>query len=78
MSKLIEDEQRISCDEDEIFVLTQLGWNAMSEHIQKKYKVGEPVKGYESSVFEHWYVQGYFEKVGKWEQNNQQKRALKQ
>ena len=60
---LYEAESYVECDEGEIFVVTQLGFDSMPEHMKKENKVGKPMKGYEKSVPEKLYVRGYFEKV---------------
>jgi hypothetical protein len=53
---LYEAESYVECDEGEIFVVTQLGFDRMPEHMKKENKIGKPMKGYEKSVPEKLYV----------------------
>lgn len=57
----------ITCDSDQEFVLTQLGYDAMDKklRVERECVVGKPVKGFETAVYEYWYVAGYFVKADK-------------
>lgn len=57
----------ITCDEDQEFVLTQRGYDAMDKKLRadRGCEVGKPIKGFEQSVYEYWYVAGYFVKADK-------------
>ena len=57
----------ITCDDDQEFVLTQLGYDSMDKKLraERECVVGQPVKGFEMAVYEYWYVAGYFVKADK-------------
>lgn len=57
----------ITCDLDQEFVLTQAGYDAMDKKLREERgcEVGKPVKGFETAIYEYWYVAGYFEKADK-------------
>ena len=59
--------EMITCDEDQEFVLTPLGYDAMDKklRVERGCEVGKPVKGFEMAIYEYWYAAGYFEKADK-------------
>ena len=59
----IEHKPYITCDEDELFVLTKLGYDAMTEEQKLENQIGKPMNGFERAIPEHFYVRGYFAKV---------------
>lgn len=45
--------------EGKIFVLTGKGYEKTPDHVKRERKIGEPVKGFETSVPVSWIQKGY-------------------
>ena len=55
MSGLYEQEAQ----EGKMFVLTEKGYEKTPNHVKHERKIGDPVKGYETSVPVSWIQKGY-------------------
>ena len=54
-------EDVIACNWDQVFVLTEKGYNHLGLYLKKKYKVGMPRDGFERSVPKDLFDKGFFE-----------------
>lgn len=55
MSGLYKQEAQ----EGKMFVLTEKGYEKTPNHVKHERKIGDPVKGYETSVPVSWIQKGY-------------------
>ena len=55
MSGLYKQEAQ----EGKMFVLTEKGYEKTPNHVKNERKIGDPVKGYETSVPVSWIQKGY-------------------
>ena len=50
---------RLEATKGKQFVLTEKGYSRTPDHVKRERKVGEPVKGFETSVPMTWVEKGY-------------------